>query len=60
MVPRPDYDAVLLITHPGGARSIDYQDYWEGAELIYTGRGQRGDQRREGANRDVGGLCSTL
>ena len=54
MIPRPDHDAVLLITHPGGARSFDYQDYWDGPELIYTGRGQSGDQRREGANRDVG------
>jgi hypothetical protein len=31
---------LLIITHPGGARSFDYQDYWEGNDLIYTGKGQ--------------------
>ena len=36
--------ALLLITHPGGAQHIDYQDYWEGEELIYTGRGMLGNQ----------------
>jgi hypothetical protein len=54
MVPRPDHDALLLMTHPGGARSIDYGDYWEGDELVYTGRGKKGDQERTGANRDLG------
>jgi hypothetical protein len=53
MLPRPEHDALLLITHPGGARSIDYDDYWDGEDLIYTGRGKIGDQRLEGANRDV-------
>ena len=46
-------DAQLLITHPNGGRSFDYQDYWDGADLIYTGRGQVGDQLRKGANLDV-------
>lgn len=46
-------DSVLLITHPGGGKSFDYADYWDGEDLIYTGRGQVGDQRREGPNRDV-------
>ncbi len=36
--------ALLLITHPGGAQHIDYQDYWEGEDLIYTGRGMLGNQ----------------
>ena len=53
MVPRPDHDTVLLITHPGGGRTFDYGDYWDRRDLIYTGRGLRGDQRMEGANRDV-------
>jgi hypothetical protein len=28
MVPRPDFNALLLITHPGGGMSFDYDDYW--------------------------------
>jgi hypothetical protein len=36
--------ALLLITHPGGAQHIDYKDYWDGDDLIYTGRGLIGDQ----------------
>jgi hypothetical protein len=35
------------MTHPGGAKSFDYQDYWDGADLIYTGRGKLGDQDRD-------------
>jgi hypothetical protein len=46
-------DSVLLITHPGGGKSFDYADYWDGDDLIYKGRGQSGDQKREGANLDV-------
>ena len=54
MVPRPDLNSILLITHPGGGRSFDYDDYWDqNGDLIYTGRGQTGDQKLEGANRDV-------
>jgi hypothetical protein len=53
MLPRPELDAILLITHPGGARSFDYEDRWEGDALIYTGRGKRGHQQLSGANRDV-------
>ena len=44
---------LLLITHPGGAKSFDYGDRWDGQDLIYTGRGQRGNQRLIGPNRDV-------
>ena len=44
---------VLLIGHPRGAKSFDYGDRWDGADLIYTGRGQEGDQRFEGPNGDV-------
>jgi hypothetical protein len=45
--------ALLLITHPGRARSFDYEDRWDGSTLIYTGRGRTRDQRLEGQNRDV-------
>lgn len=54
MISRPDQNALLLMTHPGGARSFNYEDAWDGRDLIYTGRGKRGDQRYEGQNRDVG------
>jgi hypothetical protein len=47
MLSRPERNALLLITHPGGARSFDYEDRWDGAALIYTGRGKTGDQRLE-------------
>lgn len=60
MVSRPAFDAILLITHPGGARTIDYGDYWDGDDLIYTGHGQRGDQQRSGTNRDTGDNARTL
>jgi hypothetical protein len=60
MAPRPEHGVVLLITHPGGARRIDYGDYWDGRDLIYTGRGTRGDQVREGANRLVGNNDAAL
>jgi hypothetical protein len=60
IIARPQHDSILLMTHPGGARSFDYGDYWDGDELVYTGRGQRGDQERTGANRDVGENGGTL
>ena len=53
MLSRPEQNALLLISHPGGARSFDYDDRWAGETLVYTGRGQKGDQRLEGPNRDV-------
>jgi hypothetical protein len=54
MVPRPKLNAVLLITHPGGGKAFDYQDYWDdNGDLIYTGKGQEGDQKLQGANLDV-------
>lgn len=53
MLFRPERNALLLITHPGGARSFDYEDRWDPPTLIYTGRGKNGDQRLEGPNRDV-------
>jgi hypothetical protein len=52
-LPRPDHDALILITHPHGGKSFDYEDYWEGADLVYTGRRQNGDQELTGANGDV-------
>lgn len=53
MVSRPELGAVVLITHPDGGRSFDYHDYWDGADLIYTGRGQKGDQKLSGPNKYV-------
>jgi hypothetical protein len=53
MLPRPAMNALLLVTWPGGARSFDYDDYWSQGDLIYTGRGKTGDQKLEGANRDL-------
>jgi hypothetical protein len=40
LLPRPDLNALLLVTHPGGARSLDYEDGWEGDTLVYTGQRQ--------------------
>jgi hypothetical protein len=41
MVSRPAMNALLLITHPGGAKSFDYEDRWEDDKhLVYTGRGK--------------------
>ncbi|WP_223644305.1 hypothetical protein [Corallococcus sp. EGB] len=51
MASRPEMQALLLITHIGGAKSFDYEDYREGNELIYTGRGKTGDQRMDGQNK---------
>lgn len=45
---------------PGRRKSFDYDDYWDGADLIYTGHGQRGDQQRTGTNRYVGDNLRTL
>ena len=56
----PRHEAVLIITHPGGGKSFDYDDYWDGADLIYTGKGQVGDQRRVGENRYVGDNARTV
>jgi hypothetical protein len=54
MVPGAQTNSLLLITHPGGAKSFDYQDHWDGADLIYTGRGKLGNQQRDDArNLDV-------
>src|SRR3954454_13106856 len=53
MVPSTATDSLLLITHPGGGKSFDYQDYWDGHHLIYTGKGKVGDQQRTGQNLDV-------
>jgi len=53
MMPRPQLNALVLVTWPGGARSFNYEDYWSRGDLIYTGRGKTGDQKLEGANRDL-------
>src|SRR6266496_5494903 len=53
MVPVPRKDSLLLITHAEQEASFEYGDYWDGEDLIYTGRGQDGDQVLTGPNRDV-------
>jgi hypothetical protein len=60
MVPSRETGSLLLITHPGGGKSFDYNDYWDGADLIYTGRGKVGHQQRAGANLDVAENRRTL
>jgi hypothetical protein len=45
--------SVLAITHPSGGKSFDYEDYWDGDELIYKGKGKVGDQKRSGPNLDI-------
>ncbi len=34
MVPRPEHAALLVVTHPGGGKSFDYEDYRSGSDLI--------------------------
>ena len=46
-------DSLLLITHPNGGKAFDYRDYWDGDDLVYTGRGKTGDQERTGPNLDA-------
>lgn len=53
MVPVPHEQSLLLITHGNQDASFEYGDYWDGEDLIYTGRGQDGDQVLTGANLDV-------
>src|SRR5262245_18231794 len=53
MVPVAGAGLLLLITHPGGGKAFDYEDYWAEETLIYTGRGQKGDQKLAGANQDI-------
>ena len=53
MISRPQQKALLIVTHPEGAKSFDYGDYWDGRDLIYAGRGKVGDQKLEGQNRDL-------
>jgi hypothetical protein len=59
MISRPQQGALLLITHAGGARENEYGDYWDGDDLVYTGRGKRGHQKRNGQNRDLGDNART-
>jgi hypothetical protein len=53
MISRPKHNTLLIFTHPGGAKSFDYGDYWDGGDLIYAGRGKVGDQKLQGQNRDL-------
>ena len=47
--------SIIAITHPGGAQHIDYQDYWDGNDLIYTGQGMNGDQKLRSHNLRLSG-----
>lgn len=49
----PALSSTLVFTDQSGDASFNYGDYWEGSTLIYAGRGQTGDQKLEGQNRDV-------
>jgi hypothetical protein len=60
MVPVPTKQSLLLVTHANQEASFEYGDYWEGPHLIYTGRGQDGDQVFGGPNRDVAENRRTL
>src|SRR5262249_22270563 len=53
MLARPELGVLLLVTHPEGGRSFDHGDYWDGDDLIYAGRGLKGDQSLTGQNRYV-------
>jgi hypothetical protein len=53
MVTVAAHNALLLITHAQLDASFQYGDHWDGDHLIYTGRGQEGDQKLETANLDV-------
>jgi hypothetical protein len=54
MISVPRLKALLLMTHAEKSASFEYRDYWDGDDLFYAGRGQTGDQRYVGQNRDVG------
>lgn len=60
MIPVPARNSLLLVTHAARDASFEYGDYWDGEELIYTGRGQVGDQTLTGANLDVAENRRTL
>lgn len=53
IVPVTAKNAILVITHASDDASFEYGDYWDGNDLIYTGRGQSGDQTLTGPNRDI-------
>jgi hypothetical protein len=54
------HNALVIVTHPGGAKSFDYGDYWDGSDLIYTGKGLEGPQRLERENLDAADNRRTL
>jgi hypothetical protein len=51
IISRPAQNALLLTTKATGGADLDYHDYWDGEDLIYGARGQKGDQKMTGANR---------
>jgi hypothetical protein len=60
MISVPRKGSLLLITHAEHEASFEYGDYWDGDHLVYTGRGQDGDQVLDGQNRDVAENRRTL
>jgi hypothetical protein len=60
MIPVARRRSLLLITHAADEASFEYGDYWDGDHLVYTGRGQTGDQVLGGQNRDVAENRRTL
>jgi hypothetical protein len=53
MVPAKAKRALLLTTNVEHDSSFDYGDRWDGPALVYTGRGQKGDQTLAGYNQQV-------
>src|SRR5690349_15981189 len=51
IISRPAQNALVVTTKAGGSDDLDYHDYWDGEDLIYGARGQKGDQKMTGANR---------
>jgi hypothetical protein len=53
MVSRPQMNSLLLITHSQDGRAFSYGDKWDGADLIYAGRGLVGHQELTAQNLQV-------
>ena len=46
-------DIAVLVTQPGSRNDVDLADYWDDADLVFTGDGSIGDQTLDGANADI-------
>ncbi|NUP12346.1 MAG: hypothetical protein HOW73_40390 [Polyangiaceae bacterium] len=49
IISRPAQNALLLVTR-APVDGLDYHDRWDGEDLVYGARGQRGNQRLSGVN----------